>query len=101
MQSVNPKEAVLDTAYLQVRYKMSFWDESHEARYEGERVVNIGSAFQNDYSLIFSLHEDSCRKMVVEGADAIPNITEGVYPMELYIRKDKKSFTVYRSFPRG
>lgn len=40
-------------------------------------------------------------KMVVEGADAIPNITEGVYPMELYIRKDKKSFTVYRSFPGG
>lgn len=40
-------------------------------------------------------------KMVVEGADAMPNITEGVYPMELYIRKDKKSFTVYRSFPRG
>ena len=48
MQSVKPKEAVLDTAYLQIRYKMSFWDENHEARYEDERVVNIGKTFRND-----------------------------------------------------
>lgn len=42
------KEAVLDTACLQIRYKMSFWDENHEARYEDERVVNIGKTFRND-----------------------------------------------------
>lgn len=48
VQSVKPKEAVLDTAYLQIRYKMSFWDENHEARYEDERVVNIGKTFRND-----------------------------------------------------
>ena len=47
-QAVFPKVEVLDTAYLQVRYKISFWDENHEARYEDERVVNIGKTFRND-----------------------------------------------------
>ncbi len=97
VQAVYPKVKILDTAYLQVRYKMSFWDERHEARYEDERVVNIGEMYRHDYSLVLSLHEDSCMKMVAEGAEAIPNIREGVYPMELYIKKNEELSTVVRT----
>ena len=87
----------MDTAYLQIRYKMSFWDERRKERCEDDRVVKIGGTFRSDHSLRFSMHEDSCRKMVAEGADAIPNIREAVYPEELYIRKDGMSFTVCRT----
>ena len=96
-QYLEPKQVLLDTAYMKVSYKMCFWDANHETTSD-ERVVEIGKSYRYEYSSVFAVHEEECMKLVSEGAATIPSSSSrDVYPMEFYRNPDGSWVTVIRT----
>ncbi len=96
------KQTIYDTAFVKLRYRMSFWDVGKEERYQDNRIVFVGkNGYRRDASELLEVIDRKDTKTPY--TDTLQRYTYNMpaYPATYFIAPDGKSWTLFRTLFTG
>ncbi|MCM1532235.1 MAG: GLPGLI family protein [Bacteroides sp.] len=94
------QETTYDTAFVQVLYKMEFWNQWHSERYEDLRMLEIGMNYRKDYSLRLDILDRKTKECTERFETPMFRLDSAVYPFEWFVGKNN-SWSTFRTIYGG
>ena len=96
------KQQVYDTAFVKLRYRMSFWNTAKDERYQDNRIVFVGrNGYRRDASEILEVMDWKDTKTPY--TDTLQRYTYNMpaYPATYFTAPDGKTWTLFRTLFTG